>query len=116
MKIEYRKCGDYYIPNITAPNIKDLKISKYGKLRLKYLKENKKAEYTVLLMDNKLQEHLVQIDKQASEKFEFLMKQLVEKENINEELKATNQLEWIGKMNNIKNAIEEIILNELIYI
>lgn len=117
MDIEYRKVGDYYLPNLVAPeNIKNFKLGKYGKLRLNYLKDFKKAEYTILLMDNKLQKHLLQIDKQANDRFELLMKQLIEKENITEELKATNQLEWVGKMNNIKNRAEEIILKELIYI
>jgi len=117
MDIEYRKIGDYYLPNLVAPeNIKNFKLGKYGKLRLKYLKDFKKSEYTILLMDNKLQKHLMQIDKQASDRFELLMNQLAEKENITEELKATNQMEWVGRMNNIKNRAEEIILKELIYI
>ena len=117
MELEYRKCGDYYIPNLVAPeNIKNFKIGKYGKLRLNYLKENKKAEYTILLMDNKLQKHLMDIDKTANERFELLMKQFAEKENITEELKATNQMEWVCRMNNIKNRAEEVIFNELIYV
>jgi len=117
MKIEYTKVGDYYLPNLVAPeNMKNFKIGKYGKLRLKYLKENKRAEYTILLMDNKLQKHLMDIDKTANERFDLLMKQFAEKENITEELKATNQMEWVCRMNNIKNRTEEIILKELIYI
>lgn len=117
MELEYRKCGDYYIPNLIAPkNIKNFKIGKYGNLRLRYLKKHKKAEYTILLIDNKLQKHLMDIDKTANKRFELLMKQFVEKENITEELKATNQMEWVCRMNNIKNRAEEIIFNELIYV
>ena len=117
MELEYRKCGDYYIPNLVAPeNIKNFKIGKYGNLRLRYLKEHKKAEYTILLMDNKLQKHLMDIDTTANERFDLLMKQFAEKENITEELKATNQMEWVCRMNNIKNRAEEIIFNELIYV
>ena len=116
MELEYTKIGDYYIPNLVAPNIKDFKIGKYGIMRLRYLKENKKAEYTVLLIENKLQEHLMDVDKTANKKFELLMKQFAKKENITEELKATNQMEWVGKMNAIKNAVEEIIFKELIYV
>lgn len=117
MDIEYRKVGDYYLPNLVAPeNIKNFRLGKYGKLRLNSLKKHKKAEYTILLVDNKLQKHLMQIDKQANDRFELLMKQLIEKENITEELKATNQMEWVGRMNNVKNRVEEIILKELIYI
>ena len=116
MELEYTKVGDYYIPNLIAPNMKAFKIGKYGRMRLRYLKENKKAEYTVLLIENKLQEHLMEIDKTANARFELLMKQFAEKENITEELKATNQMEWVGKMNAIKNAVEEIIFAELIYV
>ena len=117
MELEYTKVGDYYLPNLVAPeNMKNFKIGKYGDLRLRYLKEHKKAEYTILLMDNKLQKHLMDIDKIANERFELLMKQYAEKENITEELKATNQMEWVCRMNNIKNRAEEIIFNELIYV
>jgi len=116
MELEYTKIGDYYIPNLVAPNIKDFKIGKYGRMRLQYLKENKKAEYTVFLIENKLQEHLMEVDSTANARFELLMKQFAKKENITEELKATNQMEWVGKMNAIKNAVEEIIFKELIYV
>ena len=117
MKIEYTKVGDYYFPNLVAPeNIKNFKIGKYGNLRLIYLKEHKKAEYTILLMDNKLQKHLMDIDKTANKRFDLLMKQFAEQENVTEELKATNQMEWVCRMNNIKNCAEEIIFNELIYV
>lgn len=117
MKIEYKKVGDYYLPNLVAPeNMKNFKIGKYGNLRLRYLKEHKKAEYTILLIDNKLQKHLMDIDEAADKRFELLMKQFAGKENITEELKATNQMEWVCRMNNIKNRAEEIIFNELIYV
>ena len=99
MKIEYTKVGDYYLPNLVVPeNMKNFKIGKYGKLRLRYLKEHKKAEYTILLMDNELQKHLMEIDKIATERFELLMKQFAEKEKITEELKGKDQLKWVGLM------------------
>ena len=64
MNIEYTKVGDYYLPNLVAPeNMKNFKLGKYGKLRLRYLKEHKNAEYIILLMDNKLQKHLLEVDK-----------------------------------------------------
>ena len=117
MKIEYTKVGDYYLQNLVAPsNMKNFEIGKYGKLRLRYLKEHKKTEYTILLMDNKLQKHLMEIDKIANERFDLLMKQFAQKENITEELKAKDQLKWVGLMNNIKHSAEEIILKELIYV
>ena len=115
-EITYYKHGDYYLPNLVAPeNMKNFEIGKYGKLRLRYLKEHKKAEYTLLLMDNKLQKHLMEIDKIATERFDLLMKQFAEKENITEELKVKDQLKWVGLMNTIKHSAEEIILKELIY-
>lgn len=117
MNIEYTKQGDYYIPNIVvSENVKGLILGKYGRMRLRYLKEHKKAEYITLLMNNKLQKHLMKIDKSANKRFELLMKQFVKQENITEGLKANNQMEWVAKMNNIKNRAEEIIFNELIYV
>lgn len=92
------------------------KLGKYGKLRLKYLKENKKVVYTQLLIENKLQEHLTNIDIIANKRFELLMKKFMKQENITEELKTTNQMEWVSKMNRIKKLAEEIIFNELIYV
>ena len=114
--IEYRLVGDYYIPNLILPNRKNVTLGKYGRMRAKYLKEHRKVEYTIMLIENILQDHLIEIDKTANERFDLLMKQFVEKENITENLKATNQMEWVGKMNAIKNAVEEIILKELIYV
>ena len=72
--------------------------------------------YTILWLDNKLRSHLLEIDKTANERFHLLMKQFAEQENITEELKATNQMEWVRCMNNIKNRVEEIIFKELIYV
>ena len=114
--IEYRLIGDYYIPNLVLPNRKNVTLGKYGRMRARYLKEHKKAEYSIMLIENTLQDHLIEIDKTANERFNLLMKKFAEKENITEELKATNQLEWVGKINSIKNAVEEIILKELIYV
>ncbi len=117
MKIEYTKHGDYYLPNLSAPEkVNVLKLGKYGQMRFKFLQENRKAEYTILFINNNLQKHLMEIDEIANARFELLMKQFIEKENITEELKATNQMEWVGKMNNIKNCVQEIILKELIYV
>lgn len=115
--IEYIRKGDYYYPNLVdSASVKANELGKYGKLRLKFLLEHKKTEYTCLWLDNKLRSHLLEIDKTANEKFNLLMKQFAEQENITEELKANNQMEWVCKMNNIKNRVEEIIFNELIYV
>ena len=117
-EITYTKKGNYYIPNLTLSKSKyfDYKLSKYGIMRARYLKEHKKAEYTILLIDGKLDEHLYNIDIECKNRFDPLMKQYVEREHITEELKTTNQMEWVRKMNAIKNAVEEVIIKELIYI
>ena len=115
--IEYIRKGDYYYPNlIDSASIKANELGKYGKLRLKYLLEHKKIEYTILWVENKLRSHLLDIDKTANERFNLLMNQFAKKENITEELKANNQLEWVSSMNSIKNRVEEIIFKELIYV
>lgn len=115
--IEYIRKGEYYYPNLVdSASVKANELGKYGKLRLKFLLEYKKTEYTCLWLDNKLRSHLLEIDKTANERFNLLMKQFVEQENITEELKANNQIEWVCRMNNIKNRVEEIIFSELIYV
>ena len=115
--IEYIRKGDYYFPNlVNSASVKANELGKYGKLRLKYLLEHKKVEYTILWVENKLRKHLLEIDKTANERFSLLMKQFAEQENITEELKVNNQMEWVCRMNNIKNRVEEIIFNELIYV
>lgn len=117
MKIEYTKHGDFYLPHLSPPEkINVLKLGKYGQMRFKFLQENRKSEYTILFINNKLQKHLMEIDETANTRFELLIKQFMEKENITEELKSTNQMEWVSKMNNIKNCVQEIILKELIYV
>lgn len=118
MELEYRKCGDYYLPNIVIPEksneTKGRHFGKYGLLRLNYLKEHKQVLYQELLLDNKLHEHLVKIDEDVNTKLKKLIKELAEQESVNEELKTNNQLEWVQRMNSIKNRAEEIVFNELI--
>ncbi len=116
-KITYTKVGDYYLPNLTLAEskFKNYQLSKYGRMRLNYLKNYKKAEYIILFIDNKLYEHLYNIDIECQNQFELLMKQFAERENITEELKANNQMEWVCRMNNIRNCVDEIILNRYIY-
>ena len=120
MELEYRKCGNYYLPNIAVSEesneTKGKHFGKYGLLRLTFLKENKLVLYQELLLNNKLHEHLVKTDEEANIKVNNLIKELAEQENVDENLKATNQLDWVRKMNNIKNRAEEIVFNELIYV
>lgn len=115
MNISYTRIGDYLLPDLKLENKERFNIGKYGLLKLEYLKNNKRGLYTELLMKDKLNEYLHDIDITLIEKEQSLMKQLAEKENVTEELKSSNQMLWIGKMNNIKNRVEEIILKEHIY-
>lgn len=115
--IEYIRKGDYYFPNLVdSASVNPNELGKYGKLRLKYLLEHKKVDYTILWVENKLRGHLLEIDKTANKRFSLLIKQFAAQENITEELKANNQMEWVCRMNNIKNRVEEIIFDELIYV
>ena len=113
--IEYNLVNGYYIPNIVLPKPRRTgTVGKYGRMRARYLRENKKVEYAIMLIENELISHLLDIDDICKEKVDLLVKQFAEKENVNEELKARNQLEWVARMNNIPNRVEEIIINEII--
>lgn len=118
-EITYHKEGDYYIPNLYLAEDeyeKNYHIGKYGHLRLEYLKKHKKADYTIMFMDGTLRKHIVDTDKQAKARYNILMKQMLEKNPIDENLKDTAHLKWIGLMNNYKYSAEETIFKELIYI
>ncbi len=116
MKISYTRIGDYLLPDLKLEDKERYNIGKYGLLKLDYLKKNKRGLYTELLMKDKLNEYLHDIDINLMDKEQNLIKELAEKENINEDLKSSNQMLWIGKMNNIKNRVEEIILKDYIYV
>lgn len=116
MNISYTKFGEYLLPDLKLENKERFNIGKYGLLKLEYLKKNKRGLYTELLMKDKLNEYLCDIDITLIDKEQNLIKEHTEKENITEELKSNNQMLWIGKMNNIKNRVEEIILKEYIYV
>ena len=114
--IEYHLEGDYYIPNLVMPEQEKITLNKYGRMRLNYLKENKKAEYSIMLMDGTLNSHLKEIQETATERVEKIIKQLKSKRNLTEDMKNTDMLYWVGMMNNFKNQAEEIVFNELIYV
>ena len=116
-EITYHKEGDYYIPDLYLAEDeyeKNYHIGKYGRLRLEYLKKYKKADYTIMLLEGTLRKHIIDNDKQAKEKFEILMKQMLDKNPIDENLKDTDPLKWVGLMNNYKYSAEEIMYSELI--
>lgn len=117
-KITYHREGDYLIPDLYIKNYtkSDYHIGKYGRLRLNYLKEYKRGYYTELMLTGKLPDHLASIDKDANKRVSDIIKKLAESEGIDENLKQSNQMEWVQAMNNIKNRAEEIVLNEIIYV
>ncbi len=114
--IEYRLEGDYYIPNLAVPKQEKIVLNKYGRMRLKYLKEYKKSDYTIMFMDGTLNAHLKEIQETAQNRVEHIINQLKEKSDLTEDMKNTDMPYWVGTMNSIKNQAEEIIYKELIYI
>ena len=114
--VEYHLEGDYYISNLVIPEQEKITLNKYGRMRLNYLKEHKKAEYTIMLMDGTLNSYLKEIQETATKRVEQIIKQLKEKSKLTEEMKNTDMLYWVGMMNNFKNQAEEIVFNELIYV
>ena len=113
MKLEHRKCGDYLIPNIELPQ--KPAIGKYGKLRHYYLRNHKEPLFTALMMQDKLNSHIEEIDRSAQEMYDCLMKQFKQQYGITEKLKSENQMLWVHMMNEMHQMAEEIVLKELIY-
>ena len=114
--IEYHLEGDYYIPNLVLPKQEKVTLNKYGRMRLKYLKENKKAEYSIMLIDGTLTKHLKEIQETAQKRVNQIINQLKEKSDLTEDMKNTNMLYWVGTMNAIKNQAEGLVISELIYV
>ena len=116
MKLEYSKNGDYFIPNLTLKEQSQTPIGKYGRMRKTYLQQYRPATYSHLLLSEKLYPHLLEIDQAANERLAQLMPQMVKASGITEQLKATDQMRWVGLMNMVKAQVEEIILSELIHV
>ena len=111
----YTKVGDYYIPNIAVPDTKKYNIGKYGNLRKIFLKEHHKSYYTALFMEGKLFEHLAEIDETCHRCLKDMVTKMAEQEGVTEQLKATDQMLWVRKMNSVRNRAEEVILREYVY-
>ena len=110
----YRQVGDYLLPDIEVPESPQIGI--WGQRRLQYLRANKRVLYTTMLVSDTLKAHLEEIDKSAEEMFHQLTMQMKVQEGVTEELKANNQLEWVQRMNNIRNRVSEVVYKELIYV
>lgn len=111
----YMQVGDYFLPNLKLPEEKTKPIGVWGQRHKRYLKEYKRATYTTLLTSSKLNSYLADIDEQAEKMFSRLVRQMVDRESVTEQLKADNQLEWVQKMNNIRSRAMEIVNTDLIY-
>ena len=111
-ELTYHREGDYLIPDLLPPEAPN--ISVWGRRRRDYLRKNHDGIYTGMLLSGRLNDHLEEVDRSANEMFELLMKQYAAREGVTEQLKAENQMEWVRRMNSIRERIEAIILNELI--
>ncbi len=111
----YTQVGDYLLPNLELPEEEQQPIGVWGQRHRRYLKEHSRATYVTLLTSGRLNSYLADIDRQAEELFSRLVKQMAEAEGVTEQLKADNQMEWVGRMNNIRSKAMEIVNSELIY-
>lgn len=111
----YTQVGDYLLPNLVIEEADRRPIGKYGRMRKRYLKEHQPILYSNLLTAGTLSRHLTEIDQACEERMYLLTCQMAKQEGVTEAFKATDQLEWVKRMNNIRNRAEEIVLHELIF-
>ena len=111
----YEMQGDYLIPGLTLPPEEEQSIGIYGQRHLRYIRQHKRLFYTNLLTASKLNSYLADIDEQANAMFFRLVKEYADRQGVTEQLKADKPLEWVQRMNNIRNAVEEVINTELIF-
>ena len=114
MEITYSQCGDYMLPNLTVPN-EEYHIGKYGMLRRTFLKQHHCSTYSCMLMTGKLLSHLAEIDKTCHQYIDSTISAMAQSEGVTEELKSVNQMEWVQRINNIRNRAEEFTLKEFVY-
>ena len=115
MDITYSKHGDYFLPDLLVPEEKTYSLGRYGRLRFEYIKHHRQVLYFKLKTTCKLNEHLADVDMQAKQMVELITSQMARAEGITETLKESDQMAWVGAMNNIKSCAEEIVCQELIY-
>ena len=114
-QIIYAKQGDYLLPNLLLPQEPQIPLGKYALMRRRFLQQNRKVIYTNLLTTGKLHAHLMEIEETAKQRISLMVAQMAQTEGVTEELKATDQMKWVGLMNNFRSAAEEQIMQELIY-
>ncbi len=111
----YTRVGDYFIPDLTLPDMKEYHLGKYGRMRRQFLKEHRPIVYSSMALDGTLFPHLAEIDETCYKRMEIIIKEMAKREGVNEALKASDQLEWVRQMNSIHNRAEEMVLSELVY-
>ena len=111
----YRLEGEYLIPNLALPDEPDYQIGKYGRMRRSYLKDHRPVLYANFLTSGTLHRHLAEIDQACNERMEIIVSAMAKQEGVTEPLKAVDQMEWVRRMNSIRNRAEEIVLTELVY-
>ena len=114
MEITYSKCGDYYLPDLAAPKAEPATYGRFGRMRLNYLKGHRRAAYVTLKSSGELTHHLNEIDREANEMLWRLIEQMAREQGVTERLKAEDQMAWVGAMNNIRSAAEEIVMRDFI--
>ena len=114
--IWYELQGEYYLPCLKLPEKEQQPVGLWGQRHLRYIKQNRKVFYLNLLTSGKLNSYLADIDQQAEEMFSRLIKQIAEREGVTKRLKAENQMEWVGRMNSIRNRATEFVNNNLIFV
>ena len=113
--LTYRQEGEYLLPNVTLGEMETRPIGKYGRMRKRYLEQNRPVLYNYLVFSGKLQTHLLEIEETAQTRLEQMMNEMKAKAGLTEQMKTENPMEWVGQMNCLKAQVEEILLNELIY-
>lgn len=113
--LTYREVNGYRIPNLELPQEGEVQLGKYALLRRNYLKQHRKGLFSHLLMSGKLNAHLMETEKTAQQRMEVMVREMAAAQGVSEQLKAQNQMEWVGRMNNIRHRAEEAVLNELIH-
>ena len=114
MEITYSKYGDYYLPDLAISEKEPATYGRFGRMRLQYLKEHRRATYINLKTSGQLTQHLNEIDSEANKMLRLLIEQMAQAQGITEQLKAENQMAWVGAMNNIRSIVEEILVRAII--
>ena len=112
---KYIQCGDYLIPDLGLTEQEQKPLGKYGRMRREYLENNRSGLYTRMILDGTLMKHLHEIDETCQQRLDQMIPQMAKAEGVTENLKATDQMTWVGRMNSIHASAEEVILQELVY-